>query len=375
MRDRRYLAAEPQAVADRDRIGVAGQRDHVVAAENAPLIDDGLTDFRQHYAVALGVEPVVAAGILHRLEGDAAHAGPALRDAQHIADLVIVDAFADDADQRRRDAGCFQRIERPLPDPPQIGAADRLQRLAAQRVELQIHLESTLHLGERGDELRILRDADPVCVQHHMPDRPGACSADDVKDPRVQRRLAAGDLQQVRLAFALDQQIEHALDLGERALTRTQRRRAGETGRAGQIAVLVDLDQRQAAVLLVIRTEAAIIGTALVDAGVKLERHIARLQEIAAALPIRRIGRYQGLLYAVLMAALQVIDAILFLQDLGRHQFEAGLAQRGCLAEKDVRARFARRRLGQASRSISYGLDFAKVLHVRGASRRAKRRA
>ena len=107
---------------------------------------------------------------------------------------MVVDAFADDADQGRRDAGRLQRVERALADPPQIGAADRLQRLAAQRVELQIHLESTLHLGERGDELRILRDADPVCVQHHMPDRPGACSADDVKDLRVECRFAAGDL-------------------------------------------------------------------------------------------------------------------------------------------------------------------------------------
>src|SRR5437762_8677786 len=98
MRDGRYLAAEPQAVADRDRIGVAGQRDHVVAAENAPLIDDGLTDFRQHYAVALGVEAIVAAGVLHRLERDAAHAGAALGIAQDVADLVVVDAFANDAD-------------------------------------------------------------------------------------------------------------------------------------------------------------------------------------------------------------------------------------------------------------------------------------
>jgi len=77
----------------------------------------------------------------------------------------------------------------------------------------------------------------------------------------------------------------------------TQWRGAGETGRTGQIAVLVDLDQRQAAVLLVIGAEPAIVGTALVDAGVKLERHIARLQksrqrfQYAASVDIRFSAR------------------------------------------------------------------------------------
>ncbi len=203
---------------------------------------------------------------------------------------------------------------------------------------MQINLEGAFHLGQCRDEIRILGDADAVGVQHHMADRPAPRRVQDLEDLWVQGRLAAGDLQQIRLAFALDQEVEHALDFGEAALPRAQRRRTGETGRAGEVAMLVDLDQCEAAVLLVVRAEAAIIGTALVDPGVEAQWHIARLQEIAAALPVSRVGRDEGLLHAVLMAALQVIDATLLLEDLGRHQRKTGLAQRGGLAEENIRA-------------------------------------
>jgi hypothetical protein len=83
-------------------------------------------------------------------------------------------------------------------------------------------------------------------------------------------------------------------------------------------------------------TEAAIVGAALVDPGMEFERHIAWFEEIAAALPIARLARYERLLDAVLGAALEVIDRAPFLDDLRRHQTHAGLAERGGLAEKDV---------------------------------------
>src|SRR5205807_8153172 len=114
-----------QAVADGDRIGVAGQRDQVVLAEDAPLVDDSAPDFREHDAVRRGIEALVAAGVLHGLERDAAHAGPALRISEHVADLAVIDAFADDADQRGRDARALQRLERPLANAAEIGAPDR----------------------------------------------------------------------------------------------------------------------------------------------------------------------------------------------------------------------------------------------------------
>src|SRR5580658_2649866 len=98
--------------------------------------------------------------------------------------------------------------------------------------------------------------------------------------------------------------------------------------------------------LLVIGTEAAIVGAALVDPGMELERHVARLQEIAAPLPIACLGRDQRLLDAVFGAALEVIDRFAFLDDFRRDERHAGLAQRRRLAEKDVGPRFARRGCG-----------------------------
>jgi hypothetical protein len=164
-----------------------------------------------------------------------------------------------------------------------------------------------------------------------------------VEDLRVQGRLAAGNLQQVRLALALDQEIQHRLDLFEAALPGAGRRRIGKADRARQVAVLVDLDQRQAAMLLVVGTETAIVRAALVDRGMEFERYVARLQEVSAALPIGRLARHQRLLHAVLAAALLVIHRAGLLDDFRRHQNKAGLAHRGGLAEEDIRARFADR--------------------------------
>src|SRR5262249_47549951 len=150
-------------------------------------------------------------------------------------------------------------------------------------------------------------------------DRPAARGTDDVEDLRMQRRLAAGELQQVRLALALDQEIEHALDLREAPGAGERGRGAREAGGAREVAVLVHLQDREAAVLLVIGAEAAVVGAALVDSRVELERHVAGLEEIAAALPVARLGRDQRLLHPVPIAALEIEDGLAFLQDFCRY--------------------------------------------------------
>jgi hypothetical protein len=58
--------------------------------------------------------------------------------------LVVVDALFHHADQRRRDAGLFQVGQSLLAHLAQIGAAQVFQRLAPQRIELQINLEARL---------------------------------------------------------------------------------------------------------------------------------------------------------------------------------------------------------------------------------------
>ena len=211
-----------------------------------------------------------------------------------------------------------------------------------QRIELQVDLEARPELGQRIDEGRILGDADAVGVQHHVLDRPAACGGDDLEDLGMDGGLAARDLHQVGLAFARHQRVEHALDLGQAAVRVPLGRGVGEAHRAGEVAGLVDLDDGQAGMLLVVGAEAAIPRAAALGAGVRLQRPVARLQVFEGAPPVDRVVRHQGLHHAVLGTALGIIDAALLLDDLGRHQAEAGLAQGGGLAEEEIGRRLTR---------------------------------
>ena len=284
----------------------------------------------------LGVEALVAAGILDRLEVDAAHALVGERMAHDGADLVVVDAALDRADQRRRDVARLEVGQRLAADARQRGAAQVLQRRVVQRIELQVDLEARPELGQRIDEGGILGDADAVGVQHHVLDRPAPRRGDDLEDLRMDGGLAARDLHQVGLAFARHQGVEHALDLGQAAMGVPLGRGIGEADRTGEVAGLVDLDDGQAGMLLVVGAEAAVPRTAALGAGVRRQGAVAGLQVFQRAPPVDRIVRHQGLHHAVLGTALGVVDAAVLLDDLGRHQAEAGLAQRGGLAEEEI---------------------------------------
>ena len=94
----------------------------------------------------------------------------------------------------------------------------------------------------------------------------------------------------------------------------------GKADRTGQIAVLVDLDQRQAGMLLVVGAEPAIVGAAVFGAALQRQRPVAGLDVVLAELPIGGVGRDQRGLGAVLRAALLVPDLVVANLDLGRHQ-------------------------------------------------------
>ncbi len=85
---------------------------------------------------------------------------------------------------------------------------------------------------------------------------------EDFEELRMQGRFATGNLHDIGLALVGDHGIEHALDRGEVAKAGTMRSRIGVADRAAQIAEIGDLDQRQATVLHVLWTQAAIVGTA-----------------------------------------------------------------------------------------------------------------
>src|SRR5829696_8105203 len=191
-------------------------------------------------------------------------------------------------------------------------------------------------------EGRILGDADAVGVQHHVLDGPAACGGEDLQDLRMDGGLAARDLHQVGLAFASHQGVEHELDLAEAAMAVPLGRGIGEADGTGEIAGLVDLDDGQARMLLVVGAEAAIPGTAALGAGERRQRPVAGLEVLQGAPPVDRVVGHQGLHHAVLGTALGIIDAAVLLDDLGRHEAETGLAERGGLAEEEIRCGLAR---------------------------------
>jgi hypothetical protein len=67
-------------------------------------------------------------------------------------------------------------------------------------------------LGELGGEVWLLGDPQAIGVDHHMADWLGAGERQDFEELRVQRRLAAGELNEVGLTLAGDDRIEHFVD-------------------------------------------------------------------------------------------------------------------------------------------------------------------
>ncbi len=177
-----------------------------------------------------------------------------------------------------------------------------------------------------------------------MAHRPRAHRIEHRKEIGMQGRLAARQLHQVGLALARDQRVDHALDHRQRQMLFMRRRGAREADRAGEIAVLVDLDQGQARVLLVVRAQPAIIGAAELGAALPAERPVAGLDVILAQSPIGGVARDQRGVRSVPLTALLVPDLVVANLDLRRHQRQAGLAQRRGLAPEDVRPRLTQRR-------------------------------
>src|SRR5947207_14264143 len=132
MRHRPDGGAVAQPVADRDRLRIARQWDHVFVVENPPLVEDRPADLAQYNAVPLRFKALVAHDILHRLEIDPAHAAPLPRMAQDVTDLAVVYPFAHGGDEGCGEPNLFQVGEGHRMGAPQIGASYGLQSRAAQ---------------------------------------------------------------------------------------------------------------------------------------------------------------------------------------------------------------------------------------------------
>src|SRR5262249_60404995 len=128
-----------------------------------------------------------------------------------------------------------------------------LERPALERVELEIDLEPGRVRGETLREAVLARDPDAVRVDHEVLDRTALRGIEHLEEPRMDRGLAARDLDDVRLALVLDDRVEHALDLVERPVRLHPLGAALRVAdRASQVAAVRDLDEREAGVLLVV---------------------------------------------------------------------------------------------------------------------------
>ena len=119
-------------------------------------------------------------------------------------------------------------------------------------VELKVKLDVPAldQPGEPGEELFISSDANTVGVQQNVIDpRVVLNPPDQFKKPGVQRRLAAGKLQDFDPALAVHNPLNPPLQILHRHrihLVAVAGRRIRVTGRAGEIARVDDFDQRQA---------------------------------------------------------------------------------------------------------------------------------
>ncbi len=133
----------------------------------------------------------------------------------------------------------------------------------------------------------------------------GFCQFNDLEKFGMHRRLAARNLDDVRMAFVANDGIKHLFDQRQVAELLAFGPAGGVADRTAQIAVVANLDQSEAGVLLMVGTQATIIGASPFDRGVVDERHFGGLDEdfAAAAIVVDVVGN-EDAIKAVLGAEL-----------------------------------------------------------------------
>ena len=186
----------------------------------------------------------------HGLDRDAADIRRLHRAADDRTDLVVVDAEGRSHGESGEDARFREALDGALLETTDVGAAVVLGGLRALPVVLEVHLHALAMALERRDELVVLRDAQPVRVQQDPHDGAGHEMLEQLLEPRVQRRLAAAQHQDVEPAvLALEAGIHRCEHRGERCDRCRLRARLGEAGGAAKIAVIGQVLQEDARVL------------------------------------------------------------------------------------------------------------------------------
>ena len=138
------------------------------------------------------------------------------------------------------------------------GAAAHLAEVAAAEcalcgflhaVELQVELEFSRVEGspERGEEGIVVRDAHAVGVQQHVVNAGVRVEPrEQLEELRMQRGLAAGELEDFDAALAVNHALDAPLHVGERHGVERARGRIRVARGAGEVAGVHDFDQREA---------------------------------------------------------------------------------------------------------------------------------
>ena len=137
----------------------------------------------------------------------------------------------------------------------------------------------------------------------------GLREVDELQDVLVDGGLPAGEHHHLRFPLRGDEGVQH-----HRALLRSDgvavglMPGVGEADRAVQVAAGVDLDNAEAGVLLVLRAQAAVRRTAVLDLGLERQRERPRPVEPRRGHVGLRVPVHQRLERAVLAAALAQVD-------------------------------------------------------------------
>jgi hypothetical protein len=130
--------------------------------------------------------------------------------------------------------------------------------------------------------------------------------------------LSTGELDDVRVTFIADDRIEHFFDLIEGTELLTLRAAGRVANGAAEVAVVANLDQSEAGVLLVVGAEAAVVGASPLDGGVVDLRHLRRLDEdfATAAVVVDVVGD-EDFFGTVLRATLEEVNVAILKDGFG----------------------------------------------------------
>ena len=256
--------------------------------------------------------PSAASGKGDGLIVDAQHSRILQAKAQHVAHLVLIDALHHGGNQHSPQTLFCQVLERLLFDRAQVAAAQGLVRGRLEAIELQV--DDRPGSGQFVDKGPVAGQAKPIRVEHHVADISLLGGSQDVQDLGVNGRLPTADLDHLGPAFGFHETVKYRFDLTQPEIV--ARTGIGKAGRTSQIAAAGHLDDADTGMLLVLRTQATVRRATAIDRGRKTVWYRAGfVVPLCAQVPIG-IGRDQGLVPAVLRAALPQIQGTIANQHL-----------------------------------------------------------